>query len=44
MAFVKDNATISSIPYFENHVFHISLPYISVSIALKFMINNSVLK
>ena len=44
MAFVEDNATISSIPYFESHVFRISLPDISVSIALKFIINNSVLK
>ena len=55
MAFVEDNATVSSIPYFENHVFFakpkevdpiklISLRQISVSIALKYIINNSVLK
>ena len=59
VAFVKDNATVSSIRYFENHVSYfcakpkevrvdpiklISLRQISVSIALKYIINNSVLK
>ena len=54
-AFVEDNATMSSIRYFENHVSYfvqnrkdpiklISVLQISVSIALKYIINNSVLK
>ena len=54
-AFIEDNATMSSIQYFENYVFCakpkgvdtiklISLRQISVTIALKYIINNSVLK
>ena len=55
VAFVEDNAKMSSIGYFENHVFCakpkevdpikvISLQQISVLIALKYIINNNVLK
>ena len=57
VAFVKDNATMSSIQYFENCVLYfcakpkevdpiklISLRQTSVSIALKYIINSSVLK
>ena len=53
--FVEDNATMSSIRYFENHacilcktegssdpIKLISLQQISLSIALKYIINNSV--
>ena len=55
VAYVEDNATMSSIRYFENHVLYfvqkpkevdpisrISLRQISASIALKYIINNSV--
>ena len=56
VAIVEDNATMSSIPYFENRVSYfvqlkevdpiklISLRQISLSIALKNIINNSVWK
>ena len=57
MAFVEENATMSSIQYFENHVSYfvqkpkevnpfklISLRQISFLIALKYIINNSLLK
>ena len=57
LAFVEDNATMSSIGYFENHASKfcakltevdpiklISLRQISVSIALKYVINNSILR
>ena len=54
VAFVNDNATMSSILYFENHVSIlcktedpiklISLRQVSVSIALKYIINNNILK
>ena len=54
VSFVENNATMSSIRYFENHIFCakakevdpiklISLGQISVSIALKNVINNNVL-
>ena len=55
VAYVEDNATMSSIRYFENHVSYFvqkpkevdlieftSLQQISVSIALKYTIKNSV--
>ena len=56
VAFVEDNATKSSIPYFENQYVFCAKPkeidpikliflrQIRVSITLKYMINNSVLK